>query len=194
MKKYVGFSLAEALITLLIVSIIAMVSAPILTKKAKKRPDEQPWTSAKQYGDAIHPNGGRNIILGSVQNGKPQSIVVVGQLEFKDRRGNTIGWINEDGSTSFSQGNDYDFNAMSQRQIQLEKTLETLSLMLTNEMQKKSSSSASYRRDDGASRRSGYSTRSSSKRAETQSNQPTQEELQRQIEGLMQMMQNQNNR
>ena len=56
-------------------------------------------------------------------------------MYFKDRKGKVIGWIAEDGSTSFAQGNDYDFNAMSQRQQKLEQMLELLTNMLQQEMQ-----------------------------------------------------------
>ncbi len=172
MKKIFGFSLAEALITLLIVSFIAILSAPIITKKSKKRP-----------GDEV------------LRDAKVQSIVVTGKLEFKDRKGNVIGWINEDGSASFSQGNDYDFNAMSQKQQQIEKTLEALSMMLNQERSKSSNSNRSnersYRKNPHSGEIDNRADRSSRSNSGTAS-EPSQEEIQKQLETLLNMMQTQN--
>lgn len=102
MEKKIGFSLAEALITLLIVSIIAVVSAPIITKKSRKIETKTVWSINTDNYATITPSDGRDIKLGRTRSGKTQGIVVVDRLEFKNRQGRVIGWINEDGSASFS--------------------------------------------------------------------------------------------
>lgn len=99
MKK-TGFSLAEALITLLIVCIIAIASVPVITKKKKAAP-EVLWKIERQTESAIYPAHGRNIKLGAVNPKESQGIVVYGTLYFTDRNGNTIGWIKENGESSF---------------------------------------------------------------------------------------------
>ncbi|MBS4759270.1 MAG: type II secretion system protein [Clostridium sp.] len=151
MKKKSAFSLAEALITLLIVSIIAIVSAPVLTKKAQKRPQEQPWLTSGIYNDALYPAGHRDIILGEVSSKHPQSIIVSGKLEFKNRAGQTIGWIAEDGSSSFAQsGNEtyssgVDYNLIMENQRKIMELLNSLQLIMNNQTngQKRVSSSTS---------------------------------------------------
>ena len=80
MNRVFGFSLAEALITLLIVCIIVIMTMPIMTKKAKKRAVEQPWRFYAPYNNALYPSDNKDIILGEVSNGKSQSIVVAGRL------------------------------------------------------------------------------------------------------------------
>lgn len=102
MEKKFGFSLAEALITLLIVCIIAIVSAPIVTKKSRKIDNNTVWAINPDNYATITPTNGRDIKLGKTRSGKSQGIVVVDRLEFKNKEGKVIGWINEDGSTSFS--------------------------------------------------------------------------------------------
>ncbi len=101
MKKYIAFSLAEALITLLIVCIIAIASAPMITKKAKKSMRTEFWQRDTYADSAISVRNGYDIRLGSKSEKKDQSIVVVGTLYFKDSNGKVIGWISEDGSSSF---------------------------------------------------------------------------------------------
>lgn len=104
MKKYLAFSLAEALITLLIVCIIAIASAPMITKKAKKSMRTEFWQKDMYADTAVSVRNGYDIRLGSKSDKKDQSIVVVGTLYFKDRNGNVIGWISEDGTSSFAGG------------------------------------------------------------------------------------------
>ncbi len=102
MKKKFGFSLAEALITLLIVSIIAIVSAPVVTKKSRRIDNKTIWTINTDNYATITPTDGRDLKIGKTRSGKTQGIVIVDRLEFKNQNGEVIGWINEDGSTSFS--------------------------------------------------------------------------------------------
>ena len=135
MDRKNAFSLAEALITLLIVCIITIVSVPVLTKKNRDNPMKVLWAPDTQIKTAIRPTAHRDIILGEETDENRHGIVVINKMYFKDRKGKVIGWIAEDGSTSFSQGNDYDFNAMSQRQQKLEQMLELLTNMLQQEMQ-----------------------------------------------------------
>lgn len=99
MEKRFGFSLAEALITMLIVCIIAVASAPIITKKLRKSSDTNVWNlvKAQKY---IYPDKNRDIMLGSPS--KHAGIIVNGVLVFKNTKGQTIGWISEDGTSSFA--------------------------------------------------------------------------------------------
>lgn len=104
MKKFRGFSLAEALITLLVVCIIAIATVPVITKK-KRTPDNKPntlWTVERETEATIYPAASRDIKLGELNPRKSQGIIVVGTLEFKSRDGRTIGWIKENGENSFS--------------------------------------------------------------------------------------------
>ena len=103
MERYRAFSLAEALITLLIVCIVAIASAPILTKKARKAPAVILWQTDTIAKHALTPTGMQDLRLGTDVKNKEQGIVVVGKLYFKDRNGKIIGWIAEDGTTSFVQ-------------------------------------------------------------------------------------------
>jgi hypothetical protein len=96
--KNQAFSLAEALITLLIVCIIAIVSAPVITKKMKSRSTDAPWVTIDGK-NLIYPTKFRDIKLGSSK--KQVGIVVEGVLVFKNTKGEIIGWIAEDGSSSF---------------------------------------------------------------------------------------------
>lgn len=103
MKKKFGFSLAEALLTLLIVCIIAIASAPIITKKNRQQSESITWSQVKRGAQSyIHPSGNKDIMLGSPKSQK--GIVVNGILVFKNTKGETIGWIAEDGTSSFAQG------------------------------------------------------------------------------------------
>lgn len=100
MKKKYAFSLAEALITLLIVSLITVAAAPVITKKTKQKSDLGYWATTNISQNAIMPVNNKNIVLGT-RKGSTNSIVVTGVLEFKNQKGETIGWISEDGSSSF---------------------------------------------------------------------------------------------
>ena len=102
MKNKPAFSLAEALITLLIVCIIAIVSAPMITKKAKKSMRTEFWQKDSYADSAISVRNGYDVRFGTSSDKKNQSIVVVGTLYFKDRNGKVIGWISEDGTNSFA--------------------------------------------------------------------------------------------
>ena len=99
MQKKYGFSLAEALITLLVVSLIIVLSTPMITKKTKPNSDLRYWSSTQLYPNSIIPVSNKNIVVGSTGNAK-NSIIVSGVLEFKNKKGETIGWIAEDGTSS----------------------------------------------------------------------------------------------
>lgn len=103
--KIKGFSLAEALITLLIVSMIALASVPVITKKnrAKSRSSQDLWIVNTSTQPSISPVSSRNIKLGRTKEGKDQGIIVENMLIFKDTKGKTIGWIKEDGTNSFTE-------------------------------------------------------------------------------------------
>lgn len=103
MEKKFGFSLAEALITLLIIALITVLSAPVITKKARKREDTNMWTFVKNKNKYIYPTNNNDIMLGSTK--QPKGIVVNGVLVFKNTKGETIGWIAEDGTNSFTLEN-----------------------------------------------------------------------------------------
>lgn len=113
MYKQKAFSLAEALITLLIVCIIAIVSAPMITKKAKKPMRADFWQKDAYADAAVSVRNGYDVRFGTESDKKDQSIVVVGTLYFKDRDGKVIGWISEDGTSSFG-GSAVDMNKMNQ--------------------------------------------------------------------------------
>ena len=102
MKKKLGFSLAEALITLLIIAVITVLSAPVITKKARKREDTHMWTFIRNKTNYIYPTNNNDIMLGSTK--QPRGIIVNGILVFKNTKGEIIGWIAEDGTNSFSMG------------------------------------------------------------------------------------------
>ena len=103
--KIKGFSLAEALITLLIVSIIALASVPVITKKnrAKSQVPSAIWSINTDIFPSISPSSNRDIKLGRTPNRKDQGIIVNEILVFKDTKGKTIGWIKEDGTNSFTE-------------------------------------------------------------------------------------------
>lgn len=103
MRRKFGFSLAEALITLLIICLITILSAPVITKKARKRDDAHMWTFIKNKSTYIYPTNNNDIMLGSTK--QPKGIIVNGVLVFKNKKGETIGWIAEDGSSSFVMEN-----------------------------------------------------------------------------------------
>ena len=102
MKFKPAFSLAEALITLLIVCIIAIVSVPMITKKSKKAMRTEFWQKDSYADSAVSVRNGYDVRFGTATDKKNQSIVVIGTLYFKDRNGKVIGWISEDGTNSFT--------------------------------------------------------------------------------------------
>ena len=107
MKKTYGFSLAEALITLLIVCIIAIATVPVITKK-KRDPNRAAsvlWKVDNTNPKVLIPSAGRDIKLGQIDN-QNQGIVIVRRLEFKNRDGQTIGYIDENGENSFQNNNE----------------------------------------------------------------------------------------
>lgn len=114
MKKEKGFSLAEALITLLIVCVIAIATAPILTKKAKKPPKLSQWQNYSSMYKTITPSNNQDILLGS-QKEPERSIVIDGTLYFKNTKGHVIGWIKEDGTSSFTQN--YELMLQEQQKV-----------------------------------------------------------------------------
>lgn len=137
MKKILGFSLAEALVTLLIVCIIAIMTAPMITKKKRKDPMQVLWNVDTKIENVIYPNAKRDIMLGEITKNNTQGIVIVGTMYFKDRNGNKIGWISEDGSSSFAQasssgssqgdsGSNIDYEAMMENQ---KKVMEMLNML-----------------------------------------------------------------
>ncbi len=101
MKKKTAFSLAEALITLLIVSLIVAMTAPIITKKKRAKLDNvNYWINSTVYPNTIESIGGKDLVLGNI-NKQKHDIVISGILEIKNTKGETIGWIAEDGTSSF---------------------------------------------------------------------------------------------
>lgn len=140
MCKNKAFSLAEAMITLLIVSIIMAVTAPILTKKKIRKDVNLLWHVDNSAHTAITPSPDRDIILGSYDDSSDKrGIVVRGKLYFKDTKGNIIGWIAEDGTNSFSKTEVFDMDAILQRQQKIDEAIEKLSLMLHEQKQEQSS-------------------------------------------------------
>lgn len=115
MKKIYGFSLAEALITLLIVCIIAIATVPVITKK-KRDPNKATsvlWKVDNTNPKVLIPSAGRDIKLGQIDK-QNQGIVIVKRLEFKNRDGQIIGYIDETGENSFQNNNE---NLEKQEQI-----------------------------------------------------------------------------
>ena len=122
-----AFSLAEALITLLVVCIVAIATVPLITKKKRPVQSERQtlWNVERIMKSAIYPAASRDIMLGEINPKKSQGIIIAGTLEFKDRSGNTIGWIKEDGSSSFEE----------KFEMQLQNGVETIKAELQNELQ-----------------------------------------------------------
>lgn len=153
MNKKVGFSLAEALITLLIVCIVAIVSAPLITKKARKTTPESIWTLNKDSLSSISPSANRDIKLGNTSGKNYQGIVVAGRLEFKNTDGETIGWIDEDGSNSFAST-----PVSNDKQDQIIQLLTSLSQELTKAIaEDKNKSSIAPKSTVGSKRNIDYS-------------------------------------
>lgn len=105
---------------------------PVITKKSRPNPSKVIWVADTMVKTAVTPSAQRDIKLGDATGHVKQGIVITGTMYFKDRNGKVIGWISEDGNTSFAQGNDYDFNAMSQRQEMLMNMLQNLTAQLNN--------------------------------------------------------------
>lgn len=189
MNRVFGFSLAEALITLLIVCIIVIMTMPMITKKAKKRPIEQPWSFYANYNDALYPSGHKDIILGEVSNGKSQSIVVAGRLEFKNRAGQTIGWIDEDGSSSFVGNNSQDYSVGFDYKTMMENQKKILTIL--NSLQQILQSGQGSTTLSGSSSNR-FSRRSSSADGGRQnsSSAMSDEDIQKQIDALINAMNN----
>ena len=59
-----AFSLAEALITLLIVCIIAIATVPVITKKSRPNPSKVIWVADTMVKTAVTPSAQRDIKLG----------------------------------------------------------------------------------------------------------------------------------
>ena len=198
MERYRAFSLAEALITLLIVCIVAIASAPILTKKARKAPAVILWQTDTIAKHALTPTGMQDLRLGTDVKNKEQGIVVVGKLYFQDRHGNTIGWLAEDGTTSFAQGNDYDFDAMARKQAALEQMLNTLTQMLQQELAKQQNESQNLSKRNTPLRANNKINRNRNTNNTDSYNinaqQIDNEELQKQLEALLNAIQTENNR
>ena len=72
----------------------------MITKKARPKSDLMYWSVTNTYPDSIKPINNKNIVLGTSQNAK-NTIIVTGILEFKNTKGETIGWISENGTSSF---------------------------------------------------------------------------------------------
>lgn len=189
MNRVFGFSLAEALITLLIVCIIVIMTMPMITKKAKKRPIEQPWSFYANYNDALYPSGHKDIILGEVSNGKLQSIVVAGRLEFKNRAGQTIGWIDEDGSSSFVGNNSQDYSVGFDYKTMMENQKKILTIL--NSLQQILQSGQGNTTLSG-SRSNRFSRRASSSDDvyKNSSASMSEEDIQKQIDALIKSMNN----
>ena len=108
MKKIYGFSLAEALITLLIICIIAIATVPVITKK-KRDPNRAAsvlWKVENTNPKVLIPSSGRDIKLGQIDNQNSQGIIISRRLEFKNREGKTIAYIDENGENSFHNNNE----------------------------------------------------------------------------------------
>lgn len=194
-----AFSLAEALITLLIVCIIAIATVPVITKKSRPNPSKVIWVADTMVKTAVTPSAQRDIKLGDATGHVKQGIVITGTMYFKDRNGKVIGWISEDGNTSFAQGNDYDFNAMSQRQETLMNLLQTLAAQLNSmqdpsRQQNESFSNASSQRlskirkaresrQKNKLRNDNYSDNSSGRSTQTDT-----EQIQQQLNSLMELL------
>lgn len=133
--KIKGFSLAEALITLLIVSIIALASVPVITKKnrAKSQAPSTVWSINTDIHPSISPSSNRDIKLGRTTNRKDQGIIINEILVFKDTKGKTIGWIKEDGTNSFTE-------EIVAKQNQIIRMLDTLTNRLRAEIESEQTS------------------------------------------------------
>lgn len=101
MAEKKGFSLAEALVTLLVVTIIIAVSAPTITKKSRQGSSVKGryWRDIQhQY---ITPLDNRDILLGYVNGKFPLGVRIKGKLAFKNYSGHQTAWIKENGTSSF---------------------------------------------------------------------------------------------
>lgn len=94
-----GFSIAEALMVLLIMSIIVAVSIPVITKKSRVKPVKTEAGLWKDYKyQFLMPVDRRDIALGDEKRDK--GIRITGKLSLKDLSGVEIGWIKDSGTVS----------------------------------------------------------------------------------------------
>lgn len=97
-----GFSIAEALMVLLIMSIIVAVSIPVITKKSKRKTTKVEAGLWRDYRhEFLMPVDNRDITLGDETN--QRGIRIKGKLTLKNLEGKEIGWVKDDGSTSFEE-------------------------------------------------------------------------------------------
>lgn len=97
-----GFSMAEALMVLLIMSIIVAVSIPVITKKSRKKTTKIEAGLWKDYRhEFLMPVDNRDITLGDETN--ERGIRIKGKLALKNLDGKEIGWVKDDGTTSFEE-------------------------------------------------------------------------------------------
>lgn len=100
MSKKKAFSIAEAMMVLLIMSIIVACTMPIITKKAKTKPTKIDSGLWKDYrNEFIRPVDNRDVLLG--EKTKEKGIRIDGKLSIKNLEGVEVGWIKDDGSNSF---------------------------------------------------------------------------------------------
>ncbi len=101
MKRKKAFSIAEALMVLLIMSIIVAVSMPVLTKKSRKKTTKLDSGLWKDYRhEFIVPVDNRDLTLGN--ESQDRGIRIIGKLSLKDLSGQQLGWIKDDGSVAIS--------------------------------------------------------------------------------------------
>ena len=96
-----GFSIAEALMVLLIMSIIVAVSMPVLTKKSRRKTakiDSGLWKDYRH--EFVAPVDNRDVALGNDAHEK--GIRIIGKLSLKDLGGTERGWVKDDGSVFVS--------------------------------------------------------------------------------------------
>ena len=99
MKRKKAFSIAEALMVLLIMSIIVAVSMPVLTKKSRKKTTKVEAGLWKDYRhEFIAPVDNRDVAIGD--DSHDRGLRVIGKLTLKDLSGQQLGWLKDDGSVS----------------------------------------------------------------------------------------------
>lgn len=97
-----GFSIAEAMMVLLIMSIIVAVSIPVITKKSRKKTTKIEAGLWRDYRhEFLMPVDNRDITLGDETN--ERGIRIKGKLSLKNLDGKEIGWVKDDGTTSFEE-------------------------------------------------------------------------------------------
>ncbi len=101
MKRKKAFSIAEALMVLLIMSIIVAVSMPVLTKKSRRKTTKVEAGLWKDYRhEFIAPVDNRDVAVGD--DSHDRGLRVIGKLTLKDLSGQPLGWVKDDGSVSVS--------------------------------------------------------------------------------------------